>query len=92
MSASPHRERDIAKERALTSASPTVADTGTRCVLVWLSSWIKIPKKAGSVLKASLLRGTLRSFSVAPTALFRNCNRPYKLVGLIVVANKGLSF
>lgn len=95
MSASPDREKDIAKERALTSSSPIlypVADEGTRCVLAWPSSWIKVPKKAGSVLKTSLLRGAQKNFSVAPTALFRNRNRPYKQVGLIVVENKGLSF
>lgn len=95
MSASPHRERDIAKERALTSSSPTlypVADEGSRCVFVWPSSWIKVPEKAGSVLIASLLSRAQRSFSVVPTALFRDHNRPYKQAGLIVIENKGLSF
>lgn len=87
-------------KRVLSSLSPhplphyacIVADAGTRFGLVWPSSWIKIPKKAGSVLKASLLRRAQRSFSVVPAALFLNYNRPYKQVGLIVVENKGLSF
>lgn len=77
MSASPHREKDFVKERALNSSSPTlypVADAGTRRVLVWPSHWIKIPKKAGSVLKSSPLRRAQSSFSVAPAALFRHHN------------------